>query len=333
MNPTFARCPWLTGAVLSALVLLLALGPGPAQARGPWPDKPLRFIIPYAAGSGVDVSMRPVIDGMARQLGQAVAVDNRPSAGGIIGSQLVARAPADGYTLGYGNIVTLSLNPSIFARLPYDPARDFATVGLISRNAYVLVARRQLPAGSFQQLVAHSKAAARPLSLGTSGVGSISQLAGDMLRAEAGLASEPVPYKSGVQMVGDMVNGQLDIALDNIAAVLPFIRDGQVRAIAVTSAERVSVLPEVPTLAESGVPGFDVVAWGGVVAPRQTPAAVIDRLNAALRAALTDPAVIRANEALSLQALPSSPQQMQELAQRETRRWADAARRAGIAPQ
>ncbi len=330
MNPSLAPRPRLPGR---ALALLLALPLALAQARETWPDKPLRFIIPYAAGSGVDVSMRPVIDAMARQLGQAVAVDNRPSAGGIIGSQLVARAAADGYTLGYGNIVTLSLNPSVFARLPYDPARDFATVGLISRNAYVLVARKALPAASFQQLVAHSKAAARPLSLGTSGVGSISQLAGDMLRADAGLASEPVPYKSGVQMVGDMVNGQLDIALDNVAAVLPFIRDGQVRAIAVTSAQRVPVLPDVPTLAESGVPGFDVVAWGGVVAPRQTPAAVIARLNAALRAALTDPAVIRANEALSLQALPSSPQEMQELAQRETLRWAEAARRAGVSPQ
>lgn len=304
-----------------------------AAAMGAWaeyPERPLKFIVPYAAGSGVDVSMRPVADAMGRELGQAIAVDNRPSAGGIVGTQAVVTAAPDGYTVGYGNLVTLSINSAFFSKLPYAPAKDLVPIGLISSNAYVVIVRKDLPVRNLQELVAYGRAHPGQLSVGSPGIGSAGHLTGELLKAETGLAMVQVPYKTGTQAVGDMVNGQLDVTIENIAAVLPFVQQGRVKAIAVTSAKRASVLPEVATVAESGVPGFDVVAWGAMVAPAGTPRKVVDRLNTALRAALADPAVLRAYAALSVEALPSSPEELSALMKRETPRWAEAVRRAGV---
>jgi tripartite-type tricarboxylate transporter receptor subunit TctC len=304
-----------------------------AAAMGAWaeyPERPLKFIVPYAAGSGVDVSMRPVADAMGRELGQAIAVDNRPSAGGIVGTQAVVTAAPDGYTVGYGNLVTLSINSAFFSKLPYAPAKDLVPIGLISSNAYVVIVRKDLPVRNLQELIAYGRAHPGQLSVGSPGIGSAGHLTGELLKAETGLAMVQVPYKTGTQAVGDMVNGQLDVTIENIAAVLPFVQQGRVKAIAVTSAKRASVLPEVATVAESGVPGFDVVAWGAMVAPAGTPRKVVDRLNTALRAALADPAVLRAYAALSVEALPSSPEEFSALMKRETPRWAEAVRRAGV---
>lgn len=304
-----------------------------AAAVGAWaeyPERPLKFIVPYAAGSGVDVSMRPVADAMGRELGQAIAVDNRPSAGGIVGTQAVVTAAPDGYTVGYGNLVTLSINTAFFSKLPYAPAKDLVPIGLISSNAYVVIVRKDLPVRNLQELIAYGRAHPGQLSVGSPGIGSAGHLTGELLKAETGLDMVQVPYKTGTQAVGDMVNGQLDVTIENIAAVLPFVQQGRVKAIAVTSAKRASVLPEVATVAESGVPGFDVVAWGAMVAPAGTPRKVVDRLNAALRAALADPAVLRAYAALSVDALPSSPEELSALMKRETPRWAEAVRRAGV---
>lgn len=304
-----------------------------AAAMGAWaeyPERPLKFIVPYAAGSGVDVSMRPVADAMGRELGQAIAVDNRPSAGGIVGTQAVVTAAPDGYTVGYGNLVTLSINSAFFSKLPYAPAKDLVPIGLISSNAYVVIVRKDLPVRNLQELIAYGRAHPGQLSVGSPGIGSAGHLTGELLKAETGLAMVQVPYKTGTQAVGDMVNGQLDVTIENIAAVLPFVQQGRVKAIAVTSAKRASVLPEVATVAESGVPGFDVVAWGAMVAPAGTPRKVVDRLNTALRAALADPAVLRAYAALSVEALPSSPEELSALMKRETPRWAEAVRRAGV---
>lgn len=313
--------------VFTAATLALASA---AQERPHYPVRPVKFIVPYAAGSGVDVSMRPVADAMARHLGQAVVVDNRPGAGGIVGSQAVAAAAADGYTVGYGNLVTLSINPSYFSRLPYAPEKDFAPVGLISANPYVLAVRPELPVRSLQDLVAYGREHPGKLSVGTTGAGGGAHLISELLRMETGLTLAHVPYRTGAQAAGDMVNGQLDVVIDNISAVLPYIQKERIRAIAVTSAQPVPSLPGVPPVAQSGVPGFDVVAWGALVAPAGTPREVIDRLNAALRAALADPAVIRGNATRSVEVLPSSPQELRARMRSEALRWAEVVRRAGI---
>ncbi len=312
------------GALLG--LLLASVG---AWAEFP-ADRPLKFVVPYAAGSGVDVAVRPVADAMARELGQAIVVDNRPSAGGIIGTQAVVAAAPDGYTIGYSNLVTLSINTAFFSKLPYSPEKDLTPIGLISANAYVVIVRKDLPVNSFQELVAYGRKNPDRLSVGSPGIGSAGYLIGEMLKAETGLAMVQVPYKAGTQAVGDMINGQLDVTIENISAVLPFIQQGRIRALAVTSAKRASVLPELPTVAESGVPGFDVSAWGALVAPAGTPRKVVDRLNAALRSALAYPAVIKANAALSIEALPSSPEDLSALMKREKPRWAEAVRRAGV---
>jgi tripartite-type tricarboxylate transporter receptor subunit TctC len=307
-----------------------ALAAAALVASAQYPERPVKFIVPYAAGSGVDVAMRPVADAMARELGQAMIVDNRPSAGGIVGTQALVSSVNDGYTVGYGNLVTLSINPAFFSKLSYVPEKDLVPVGLISSNAYVLIVRKDLPVRSLQELVAYGREHPGKLSVGTPGIGSAGHLTGELLKTETGLTMVQVPYKTGTQAVADMVNGQLDVTIENISAVLPFVQQGRVKAIAVTSAKRAAVLPEVPTVAESGVPGFEVVAWGALMAPAGTSRKTVDRLNTALRAALADPAVVRANAALSIEALPSSPEELSALMKREKPRWAEAVRRAGV---
>lgn len=315
---------WTRRAVVAALAAAAL------AASAQYPERPVKFIVPYAAGSGVDVAMRPVADAMARELGQAMIVDNRPSAGGIVGTQALVSSANDGYTVGYGNLVTLSINPAFFSKLSYVPEKDLVPVGLISSNAYVLIVRKDLPVRSLQELVAYGREHPGKLSVGTPGIGSAGHLTGELLKTETGLTMVQVPYKTGTQAVADMVNGQLDVTIENISAVLPFVQQGRVKAIAVTSAKRAAVLPEVPTVAESGVPGFEVVAWGALMAPAGTSRKTVDRLNTALRAALADPAVVRANAALSIEALPSSPEELSALMKREKPRWAEAVRRSGV---
>ncbi|MDP3519420.1 MAG: tripartite tricarboxylate transporter substrate binding protein [Hydrogenophaga sp.] len=278
----------------------------------------------------MDVAIRPIADAMARQLGQPMVVDNRPSAGGIIGSQALAAAAPDGYTVGYGNLVTLAINASFFSKLPYNPEKDFERVGLISGNAYVLVARNELPVSNWQELLDYSRKHPGKLSVGSPGVGSAGQLAGELLKKDTGITMEHVPYKAGTQAVGDMVGGQLDLMIDNVAALLPMIQQQRIKALAVTSLARLPVLPSVPTLNESGVKGFDVVAWGGLLAPAGTPKAVVERLNAALRKALEDPKVVQTHTTFAITSMPSTPDEFLALQRKEVPRWADAVKRAGV---
>lgn len=317
--------PKFTQAAVALALLAVAGG-----AWAEWPDKPIRFIVPYAAGSGVDVAMRPIADAMARQLGQPLVVDNRPSAGGIIGSQALATAVPDGYTIGYGNLVTLAINASFFSKLPYNPEKDFERVGLISGNAYVLAARNDLPVNNWQDLLAYSRNNPGKLSVGSPGVGSAGQLAGELLKTETGISMSHVPYKAGVQAVGDMVGGQLDLMIDNVAALLPMLQQQRIKALAVTSRARLPVLSKVPTLHESGVKDFDVVAWGGLLAPAGTPKPIVERLNLALRKALEDPKVVQTHATFAITSMPSTPEEFLALQRKELPRWADAVKRAGV---
>jgi tripartite-type tricarboxylate transporter receptor subunit TctC len=314
------------GRTIAAVAVAVAA----VSARAEWPDKPIRLILPYAAGSGVDVAMRPIADAMARQLGQPVVVDNRPSAGGIIGSQALAASAPDGYTIGYGNLVTLAINQSFFSKLPYNPEKDFERIGMTSGNAYVLIARNDLPVSNWKELVEYARKNPGKLSIGSPGVGSAAQLTGELLKAHTGTTMEHVPYKSGVQGVGDMVGGQLDLMIDNIAALLPMIQQQRVKPIAVTSLTRLSVLPTVPTFNESGVPGFEVMAWGGLLAPAGTPRPIVERLNASLRKALEDPKVVQTNATFAIIPLPSTPEEFVAFQRKEIPRWAAAVKSAGV---
>ncbi|QOT81254.1 tripartite tricarboxylate transporter substrate binding protein [Cupriavidus basilensis] len=274
--------------------------------------------------------MRPIAEVMGRELGQPVVLDNRGSAGGIVGTQVLAASAPDGYTIGYGNLVTLAINRAFYTKLPYDPEKDIEPVGLAVSNAYVLIARKDFPASNLEELIAYARKHPGKVVMGSPGVGSAGQLAGELIKASTGTVMLHVPYKSGAQALGDIVNGQVDIMIDNISAVQQFIQSGRVKPLAVTSLQRASVLPNVPTIDESGIKGFNVVAWGGVVAPAGTPKAVIRKLNAALNSALRDPAVVRANALLSVDAMPSTPAEFSTLIHSEVPKWAASVKRAGV---
>ncbi|WP_088140828.1 Bug family tripartite tricarboxylate transporter substrate binding protein [Achromobacter xylosoxidans] len=314
-------------AVSLCFALLGAAGAGAAQAD--WPERPVKLIVPYVAGSGPDVVLRPIADALGRELGQPVIVDNRGGAGGIVGTQALAAAAPDGYTIGFGNLVTLAINKSMYSKLPYDPQRSLAPVSLAISNALVLIARNDFPASNVQGLVSYARQHPGKVSVGSLGVGSSAHLAGEMLKSETGTTMLHVPYKSGQQAVGDIVGGQLDVMIDNVAGVLPFIRSGQVKVLGATSLARVPVLSDVPTLDESGLKGFEVVSWGGIVAPAGTPKPIIDKLNRAIARALQDPAVLKLNETLSVDATPSTPEQFASLIASEIPRWGEMVKRSG----
>ena len=311
-------------------VIALGMAALSLPAKAEWPDKPIKMIVPYAAGSGVDVVTRPIAIAMGKALGQSVMIDNKPSAGGIVGTQALATSAPDGYTFGFGNLVTLAINKSFFTKLPYNPEKDLQPVGGTFSNPYVVIARNNFPANNFKELVEYVRKNPGKVSFGTPGVGSAAHLAGETINARNGLQLLHVPYKSGMQGVTDMVGGQLDLTIDNIAGVLPFIKDGRVKAIAVTSLKRLSSLPDVVTMHESGMSNFEVVAWGGFVAPTGTPKAIIEKLNSALHTALKDPAVVKLGQDFNMEIKLSSPEEFGELARSETQRWAAAVKAAGV---
>lgn len=312
-----------------ALSSTLALTSTPALAQDDWPQKPIRLIVPYAAGSGVDSAVRPVAAALANQLDQPVLVDNRAGAGGIVGTQALAQAAPDGYTVAFGNIVTMAINPSFHSSLPYDPGK-LTPVGLISGSQYVLIARPDFPASTFPELIEYAKANPQKVFVGSPGHGSGGHLLASLIETETGVSFNMVPYKTGTQAVGDMLNGQLDIMVDNIVGVLPFIQDQRVKALAVTGLQRATTLPEVPTIHEDGIPNFEVLAWGGLIAPEGTPPERVHRLNEALHAALQDPNVIATANNFSIDLMPSSPEEFSQMIQAETQRWAEVVRHTGV---
>ena len=319
---------------LLKLIVTAALAVATAASAQEWPTKPIRLIIPYAAGSGPDIAMRPVADRLGQILKQAIVVDNVAGAGGIVGTQTLARAKPDGYTFGFGNNITLAVNKSFFDKLPYDPDKDFTPVGLLFDNPYILVARPTLKVGTVQELIAQAKANPGKMNFASgTGVGSGSHLTGEMMRSQAGLDISHIPYKSGSQALSDVVNGSVDVLFDNVNGVQQFIKNGQIKALAVTSAKRLPQFPDIPTMAESGFPGFEAVAWGGIIAPAGTPPAIVQRLNAAIAEALKSPEVVRANQTMALNPLASSTQEFSAFIAKESVKWARIVKTSGAKPE
>lgn len=318
-----------------ALALILTLAAAPslfAQAGGNWPDRPIRLIVPFPAGSGTDVPARIIGQKLGELLGQQIVVDNRSGASGAIGSEAIARAVPDGYTIGLITASTHSLAPVLNPKLPYDPINGFAPVSMIGGTPYVLVVYPGLEAKSVHDLIALAKAKPRALNYGSAGPASLAHLAGELFSFMAGARLTHVPYKASAQSVTDMISGRLDMQFATIAPMLSNIRAGQLRALAVTGTERVSVLPDVPTVAEAGVPGYEASLWMAIVAPAGTPAAIIERLNRELNTVLrTD-----ARDALTAQGLqldPGAPDAVQARIRTDIEKWRDVVAKAGIKPQ
>ena len=311
----------------ASIALILGLAASLAAAQD-WPAKPLRIIVPFAPGGVADNSARVVAEPLATHLGQAVLVENRPGASGNIGTQAVAEAPADGYTLLLGFDGTMVINPHVFARMPFDTLVDFAPVTKLGDATLILVAHPSLPAKTLPQMI--ELARAKPLAYGTSGTGGTPHLAGELLKIRTGARLEHVPYKGGGQAIVDVVGGQIPLVFTAIATAQQYVRTGRLIALGVPSAKRSAALPDVPTFEESGLAGFDVTSWVGIFAPAKTPAAVVDRLYKELAFVLRTPFVKERYGVLGIEPVGNSPRQFFEQVREDLARWEKVVKAANI---
>jgi tripartite-type tricarboxylate transporter receptor subunit TctC len=271
------------------LLFALAAAAGLAAAQPAWPSRPLRLVAPYAAGGPVDLSARLLAAKLQESLGQPVVVENRPGAGGNIGVDLIAKGPADGYHLVMSAIATLAINPSLYPSLPYDPLKDLRHVTLLVQVPNVLIVRPDLPARSVQELIALARSRPGKLDFGSGSTGSTGHLAGEMFKMVTGTYMVHIPYKGSAPALADMMAGRIDLMFDNLASALPSIKAEKVRALAVTTRARTGFLPQLPTLDESGLKGFDMTTWWGVSVAARTPQPVVERLSAEILKAMDAP--------------------------------------------
>ena len=311
--------------------ILLCCVPALALAQG-YPSRPVRLVVPAAAGGTVDLLSRSVSQKLGELLGQPMIVENRAGATTSIAEEHVASSPADGYTLLMSGI-TLATQPYMRANLPYDPQRDFAMLSLIATSGNVIVVNPALPARSVRELIDLAKSSPRPLHYGTPAFGATGHLAAEMFNMMAGTQLKQVPYKGAAPALQDLIAGQIEMTFDNIPAAIGHIRNGRVRAIAVTSATRSRQLPEIPTVAESGLPGYEIVAWFGMVAPARVPQDVVVRLHASIVTALKDPTVLERMEQLGFEPVGSSPSEFLAFVKAEAEKLGRVIRAAGMKPQ
>ncbi|WP_455288303.1 Bug family tripartite tricarboxylate transporter substrate binding protein [Cupriavidus necator] len=318
---------------MAAMLWLAAAGlSGTAYAADSYPSRPIRLVVPSAAGGSPDVLMRALGAEVGKSLGQSFVIDNKPGASGVIGISELERAAPDGYTLGYANNVTLSINKSTFRKLPYRPDA-FVPVVLLFKVPNVIAVNRDMPVNTFAELVAYIKAHPDKVTYASPGQGTSGHLTGQLLADKARLAWTHVGYKGSPQAATDVMGGQVNVLIDNMPTILPLIKAGKLKPLAVTSLARSPLLPSLPTIAESGMPGFEAVAWGGMVAPHGTPAEVVGKLNGAFNRALADPDIKEKFAALGAETVGGTPQALAGYAARETDKWAAVVRQAGITPQ
>ena len=318
-------------AGIAAAVMTLSLCPARAQqAAGDWPTKSITLIVPYAAGGFGDTRMRLLARKLSDKLGQTVVVENKGGAGGVIGTAIVAKAKPDGYTIGSGHLAPLAVNPSMMQKLPYDVSKDIAPVILIESSPLVLSVSNSLPVKNLADLIALAKKEPGKLTFGSSGIGGAHHLSGEMFREDAKIDIVHVPYKGGAPASTDLMAGHLSMMFEMGYAAMPSIKAGKIRPIAVTSAKRIEVLPDVPTMSESGVPGFESYNWQGIIAPAGTPAPIISRLNVALNEILKDPDVVNAIKVSGSQAEGGTPQAFGQFIDSERQKWAKVIKSANI---
>jgi tripartite-type tricarboxylate transporter receptor subunit TctC len=318
---------WLRCA--SALIVLCALPAAASAAEEAYPTRPVRIIAPFPPGSGVDIIGRTVGHMLSEAWKQSFIVENRPGAGGTIGSDIVAKAPPDGYTLLLGNVSTLAIAPNLYRKLPYDPVRDFAPITLITSMNSVLVVHPSVPARSLKEFVALARTHPRGLTYGSSGSGTSGHLAPEMFKSMAGVDMLHVPYKGSGPALVDLLAGQVQVMFATIATSLPHIRSAKLRALGVTSLRRAPLLPDVPSINEALLPGYEVIVWQAIVAPARTPDAIIARLNAEIVRSLRTPAMKEQLTAQGLDAVGNSPQEFAAYIRSENAKWAKVVKASG----
>ena len=294
-----------------------------------YPDKPVRLVVPFAAGGGLDGAARLVAQALAERLGQQLVIDNRGGAGGLIGMELVARALPDGYTLLMTHVGFTAM-PGLHPKLAFDPVRDFDAVVVAASGVYALVVTLGFPARSVQELVAYAKSNPGKVTFASAGTGSTIHLAGELFKRTAGIDLVHVPYKGAGPALVDVIGGQVQTMFGTGLNVLPLAKAGKLRALAVTSAKRSTLFPELPTVAESGLPGYEVVGWYGLAAPARTPRPIIQKLNAETNRALQSPEMIERLRSQGLEPVGSTPEQAAALIRNDVARWTKIVRDAGM---
>ena len=312
------------------LTVVLACAFAQGAAAQAWPTKALKVVVPFSAGGSTDVVARIVADKLSPRLGQPVVVDNKAGAGGSIGSDFVAKSPADGYTLLVGTSSTMAIAPHVYTKRPYSPTRDLTPVTLLgTADIMVVVNPTRVPSRNIRELIAHAKSNPGKLSFASGGNGSISHLLGDYFKSMAKVDMVHVPYKGDAQMVTDLIGGQVDIAFGTAVAFLPHLKSGKLVGIAVTNPVRSLSMPNLPTVAEAGVPGYEAVQWFGIVAPQGTPDPVVKRLNTELRAVLAMPDVRARFAELGFDVVGNSVEEFAGFIRSEDQKWKKIAEISG----
>jgi tripartite-type tricarboxylate transporter receptor subunit TctC len=318
----------------SAFILLcaaLAVFLSPALAQQ-YPSRPVRFVVPFAPGGSTDTLARTIGLKLADALGQQIVVDNRPGANGDIGMMIVAKAPPDGYTILLGYIANLAIAPSLYAKMPYDPVKDYAPVTQIATSPNVLTAHPSVQATSLKELIGLAKAKPGAVNFASTGVASVGHLTGELLNNLAGMKMTHVPYKGGGQAIIDLLGGHVQVMFSGFSAAMPHIKSGKVRALAVTGAKRSPALAEVPTIAEQGFPGVEATAWYGVLAPAGTPKPVVSRLHGETVRILKQPDIVQRLDGLGFEIVGSTPEQFGAYIRTEIKKWEMVVRASGAKP-
>ena len=322
--PRFFSC----SSCSSWFMLVLFLFCVPAQAQ-PYPSKPIRFVVPYPPGGPLDTVARLLAQKVTESTKQPVVVDNKPGAGGNIGADAVAKSAPDGYTLLMGAVATHAINPTLYASIPYDPVRDFAPVTQVASTPNVLVVNPSIPAANVKEFIAYAKANPGKLNFGSGSTGSAGHLAGELFRTLAGVDMTHIPYKGAAPAMQDLIGGRIQLMFDNLASSLGQVRAGAVKALAVTTAKRSGLAPELPTIAESGLPGFDISTWFGIFVPAGTPGAVVEKLHAEFTRALAAPDVRERMLALGAEPVGNRPEEFAAYIRAEADKYARLVKASG----
>ena len=316
---------------IAAVLALAALASGAALVASAqtYPSKPIRLVVPFPPGGSLDVVARAIGQKLTEAWGQPVIIDNRPGAGGNIGADLVAKSAPDGYTILEGALSTHAVNVSLYSRMPYDPVRDFAPITLVAVTPNVLVLNPSVPANSVKELIAYAKANPGKLSFGSGSNGSAGHLAGELFKMEAGVDMVHVPYKGAAPAMQDLLSGQIQLMFDNLANSMQQVRAGKLKALAVTTEHRSALVPELPTLSEAGLPGFDISTWWGFMAPAGTPKEIIVKWNAEVTRILSTPEMKAFFAQQGAEPAPMAPDAFGAMIQREIVKYAKIVKASG----
>ncbi|MBV6305672.1 tripartite tricarboxylate transporter substrate binding protein [Candidimonas humi] len=314
---------WHALALCVGMVGALASTPGYAA----YPDHPVTIVVPYPPGGTTDILARLISDKLGKSLGQTFIIQNKPGAGGQIGSQFVAHAKPDGYTLVMGTINTHGINAALYKKLPYRTIEDFSPVTIVAATPNVLIANKKAPFKTFKEFLAYAHQHPGAISFGSTSTGGSPHMSGELLKAEAGIDIVHVPYQGGGPMLNAVIGGQIPVGFDNLPSSAGHIKSGSVRALAVTTSARSPDFPDIPTIAESGVKGYEVSAWFGILAPAHTPAPVVDKLNKAIVAILKEPDVAKRFQSLGANPVGDTPQDFAARIKAEVAKWQEVVRK------